>query len=497
VGVLALAFIVYAGTASAQDDLRAGAFLLPLTLAFALQPASRDAWAGAATRRELALGTPVHQAVDRALGPLRGERMLTLARAWPRQSSQDLGFGNLPAVLGRASANGYDPLVSRRTREALPGMSEAGVLPGAFFRSAPSLLERLGIRLVQAPAEALTVPADAFGLGEVLDLPIEAGRPRVLPVPRAFATEVRLGTWMADAVGIPQGQAVARATVHLASGRALSFPLRAGLETAEWALDRADVRPLARHGRPRVLESFRAPGQDWDGHRYLAVLDLGGRYLVEGIRLERDPGAPSRLYLHRAGVADGPRATGLSLVSAYLSDAAVLREIPAVPGVRVYAVRGGFGLARVVDQVKVVPGRAELRAALRQEGAFDPRREAVLLAREAARASLGGPIAGARARRAEVTRLEGRRISLQAEGPGLVVLSATWDEGWTARVDGEGAPVLRVGEAQMGIALGPGPHRLSLRFEPLGFRAGLLLSGLAVLGLALGLVSSGRAPRWI
>jgi hypothetical protein len=225
------------------------------------------------------------------------------------------------------------------------------------------------------------------------------------------------------------------------------------------------------------------------------VLDLGGRYLVEGLRLSRDAGAPGRLYLHRAGVADGPRATGLSLVSAYLSDAAFLREIPAVPSVRVYSVRGGFGLARVVDQVRVVPGRAEVRAALRREGGFDPRREAILDAREAARASLGGPIPAARARRAEVTRIAGRRLSLQAEGPGLLVVSATWDPGWTARVDGEPAPVLRVGEAQIGLRIGPGAHRVGLRFEPRGLRAGLVLCGLAVLGLAAAMAVSGRGPR--
>ncbi|HEY6548308.1 MAG TPA: YfhO family protein, partial [Vicinamibacteria bacterium] len=492
VGVLALGFILYAATASARAELRAGAFLLPMTLALLLQPAGRDAWAGAATRRELAFGTPVHEAVDRALGPLRGERMLTLARSWPRTAALDLGFGNLPAVMGRASANGYNPLVPRRTRDSLLGLNEAGVLPGAFFRSSPFLLERLGIRLVQAPTEGLTVPADSDGLGEVLDLPLEAGRPRLLPVPRTFATSVRLATWMADAVTVPQGQPVASATVRLASGRELTFPIRAGIETGEWALDRSDVGALARHRRPRVQSSFREPGQDFDGHRYFAALDLGGRYLVEGLRLQRVPDTAGRLYLHRAGVGDGARTTGLSLVSAYLSDVAVLREIPAVPRVRLYAVRGASGLARVVDQVRVVAGRAEVREVLRHDGGFDPRREAILDASEAARSSLGGPIPGARARRAEVKRLEGRRISLQAEGPGLVVLSVTWDPGWTARVDGKEAPLVRVGEAQIGLPIGPGPHRIGLRHDPRGFQSGLFLFGLASLGLTLALAASWR-----
>jgi hypothetical protein len=364
VGVLAVGFIFYIAQAGTGEALRAGAFLLPMTAALALQPAGREAWKGAATRRELVFGTPVREAVDRALGPLRGERMLTLARDWPREAAVDLGFGNLAAVMGRSSANGYLPLVPQRTRDALLGMNEAGLLPGAFFRTSPTLLERLGIRVVQAPVAALRAPADGAGLGEVLDLPLEAERPRLLPVPRAFATEVRLATWMADAVGVPQGQPVAEVAVRLASGSELVYSLRAGVETAEWALDRADVRRLARHRKPRVESSFRGKDQGFDGHRYLAVLDLGGRYLVDGLRLRRRAADPGQLYLHRAGTADGPRPTGVSLVSAYVSDLGVLREIPSVPSVRLYSVRGGSGLARVVDQVRVVRDHAEARRTL-------------------------------------------------------------------------------------------------------------------------------------
>ncbi|HEY5906487.1 MAG TPA: hypothetical protein VIZ31_00510, partial [Vicinamibacteria bacterium] len=395
--------------------------------------------------------------------------------------------------MGRSSASGYQPLVPRRTRDALVGMNEAGLLPGAFFRASPTLLERLGIRVVQVPMAELSVPADAAGLGEVLDLPLEAGRPRLLPTPRAFATEVHLATWMADAVGVPQGQPVAEVIVRLASGRELRYPLRAGVETAEWALERADVRPLVRHRRPRVYSSFREPGQDFDGHRYLAVLDLHGRYLVDGLRLQRGAADPGQLYLHRAGTADGPRQTGLSLVSAYVSDLGVLREIPAVPSVRLYSVRGGFGLARVVDQVRVARDHAEARQILRHDPGFDPRREAVLGDLAFAELKVAAALPGARARRAEVKRVEGGRIAVLAEGPGLLVVNTTWDPGWRVRVsDGPITSALRVNEVQTGVLLGPGPQRVSLRYVPRGFREGLAVAGLAGLGL---LAAGYRARR--
>jgi uncharacterized membrane protein YfhO len=92
-----------------------------------------------------------------------------------------------------------------------------------------------------------------------------------------------------------------------------------------------------------------------------------------------------------------------------------------------------------------------------------------------------------------VKRVEGRRIAVLAEGPGLLVVNTTWDPGWRARVsDGPTTRALRVNEVQTGVLLGPGPQRVSLRFEPRGFREGLALAGLAVLGL---LAALGRARR--
>jgi hypothetical protein len=478
VGVLAVGFILYIAAAGARDEVAAAAFLLPLTAGLVLQPHGRDLWSASPTRRELVFGTPAREAVDRALGRWRGERMLTLAREWPREAALDLAFGNLACVSGRSSANGYDPLVPRRLREALPGMDAGGLLPGAFFRTSPVRLEQLGIRLVQAPADALVVPADAQGLGEPLDLALEAGRPRLLPVPSGFATQLRLATWMADAVGLPQGEVVSEAAVRLASGRELVFPLRAGIETGEWAHDRADVRARVRHARPPLQSSFRPAGQDFEGHRYLAVLDLQGRYRIDGLRLERRRG-PGRLYLHRAGLADGARASGVSLVSAYLSETRALREIKAAPTLRLYAVRGSTGLARVVDQVRLLSSDGAAREVLHEDARFDPRREAVLDPAAAKRLGLPLPIPGARAGRAEIVRLEGGRIEVRAEGPGLLVLNSSFDPGWSASVDGEPAAVVPVNGVQTGLGLAPGPHRVRLRHAPRGLRTGIVLALLA------------------
>ena len=489
VGVLALAFILLIAATDTRDPVVAGAFLLPLTASLLLQPLGREAWTGAPTRRELAFGTPAHEAVDRALGPRKAERLLTVAREWP-SAALDLGFGNLASVYARSSLHGYDPLVPRHTRYAFGGMNAAGLLPESFFRTSPGWLERLGVRFVQAPDDALRVSADARGLGDRCG----PAPPRRPPAPHARAERVRHGAAPRHLDGRrggpgqrPRGGPGRRAPGLRARS---AFPLRVGRETGEWAYDRADVRPRVRHARPRLLASFREPGADFDGHRYLAVLRLGGRYRVTGLRLERHPGQ-GRLYLHAAGLADGPSLHGLSLVSAWLSDSAVLREVPAAPTVRLFAVRGGLGLARVIDVLRLVPSEEEIRKLLVGDHGFDPRREGMVTPSEAARAGLR--LTDARAGRAAVVRADGDRLELRAEGPGLLVLTTSFDPGWQAQVTGAPAPVLRVNAVQMGVPLGPGPQRVTLRYHPPGFRAGL---GLALLGagaLALARLRERRA----
>jgi len=490
VGILALALILFFALAESQDPVVAGVFLLPLTVAFLLQPHGRRAWDGAPERAALEAGTATRQAIDRILGPRREERVLTLAREWPAGRELDLAWAGLARFAGRRSVNGYDPMAPLRTRRAWGGMSSAGLLPGAFFRGDVARLERLGTRWIQLPTTALASGVDEHLLGETLDLPLEAGRPRYLPTPFVTATEVRLSTWLADAVVVPHETLVAWLDVHLASGRLLSLPLRAGLDTAEWAWDGPDVRAVVAHGRAEVVEDVPDPGTGRPGHRYLARVALPGRYLVSGLGLRREPG-PGRLYLGRAGLVDaGARARGVSLAAAYVSDAARVREIAATPGVRLFELPRSPAPAHVVASLERLDSEAAVLAALAAPEADgpDPARTAVGLAADLE--SLRLP-AGAVASRAERVRAQAGRLELRALGPGLLVVAESWDPGWTAVVDDRPQAVYRVNHAELAVALGPGAHRVLLRHSAVGLGEGLLLMALALAGM----VASGLRQR--
>lgn len=492
VGVLAMALILYFSLAGSVDPVRAGVWLLPLTTSFLLQAHGRRIWDGAPTEEALVRGTPTRDAIDRAMGRRRAERILTLTRGWPGEEAADLAHANLAVFAGRSSINGYDPMVPLRTRMAYDDMGPGGTLRGAFFRTDPARLEILGVRWVQVHSSALTTRPDRWGFGDTLDITLDTGQPRFFPLPIAPATEVRLASWMSDAVQVHDEEAVAEIEVRLASGRALALAVRAGRETAEWAYERPDVRAAVAHQRAPILETWPEARGTFSGQRYLGILPLPGRYYVDGIRIERLPGR-GHLTISRLTLLDEStgRFTPVSLASGYVSDPAHFREVVATPLVRLFEVRGSPGHAHVSERLRVLPNGDAVLRALRSPAiiGMDARREALAAASDVRGVSLPE---GARASRAEVVRASGGHLDVRAEGPGLLVVAEGWDPGWSGRLDGQRAAVLRVNHAQMGVVLPAGPHRITLDYRAPGLVAGFALSGIGAIGLVV--AQAGRRP---
>jgi hypothetical protein len=481
VGVLALALILYFSLAASPNPVKAGLWLLPLTVSFLLQPHGRGIWSDAPRRVDLERGTPTSQAIDRAL-PRRGERILTLVREWPRREAADLAFGNAGMTRDRVVAGGYDPMASVRGRSLYDGMTAWGALPGAFFRSDAARLEASGVRWVQVPASALTTAPDRAGFGDTLDLQIGPREARFFPLPLVAATEVRVASWLSDATAIPQGETVALIYVRLGTGQEVELPFRAGIDTAEWAHDRDDVRPLVAHGLAPILESFPGPGGGFAGHRYRATLRLPGRYRVDGLRVERRGGA-GILTLGRLALFDqvSGNATPLGLAAGFVSDSGHFREAAATPSVRLFELPRSPGLGRVVERLRLLPDADAVLSGLRDSTSLgiDLSREALATTSDAAAAVVP---AGARSSRAEVVERGAGRLDARAVGPGLLVVAETWEQGWSALLDGWPVPVFRVEHSRMGVVLPAGIHRVELSHRARGLATGAFL---AVCGAAL------------
>jgi hypothetical protein len=492
VGLLAIALILHFALAGSRDRVYAHVFLLPLVVSFLLQPLGRRVWAGAPTLADILEPTPTRAALDHVMGERADERLLSISASWPRARVRDLAWANWATFAGRRNANGYDPLVPQERLLALGGMRADGTVARELLDSDPGRLELLGVRWVQASSAELAVPGDEHGLGEPLEVVVEPGRPALFELPITRATEVRLASYLSNAVDVPDGQLVAECTARLASGREVVLPVRAGVETAEWAWDRPDVRGRVRHSRPRLLATF-ATRQGVTGNQYLAVLPLGARYAVRSLRFRALPGAPP-LRVVRAGLwdADGPRSSGVSTVSAFLSDEVRLAEAAATPLVTLLEVRRGIGPAHVVETLRRLPDAArvleELRAPTRL--GVDSGREA--LAAEADVRGIELP-PGSRAQAADVPRASRGRIVVRASGPGLLVVGEGYDPGFSARVDGAPARVLRVNADRLGVVLQQGTHRVVLSHRARGLLAGVVLASLAACATLLAALRAASA----
>jgi hypothetical protein len=77
-------------------------------------------------------------------------------------------------------------------------------------------------------------------------------------------------------------------------------------------------------------------------------------------------------------------------------------------------------------------------------------------------------------------------IAVQSPRQNKLVVSETWDPGWRATVNGRLARVDPHLGILLGVAVGPGPSRVELRYHPDGFAAGTALSLLGLAAVAFG-----------
>lgn len=222
--------------------------------------------------------------------------------------------------------------------------------------------------------------------------------------------------------------------------------------------------------RWRVFGSFDKDIADFDPKEQAALRE---RFLAA------TPDAQGKLLRIAAvrnvvGVRPGPLADG----------AGEVRDLPSLfaSPVRVARLDGARPRAYLVDGVRRGDGADALL-----DPAFDPDREAVV--------DGGAPRApsGASAGTAAVTGFgcAAVQVTVDAPAPARLVLVDAYDGGWRAAVDGASVPVARTNVAFRSVEVPAGRHAVEWTYVPPGFRAGLVLSAVA-LAAWLALV---RVPR--
>ncbi|HEX2517865.1 MAG TPA: phospholipid carrier-dependent glycosyltransferase, partial [Chloroflexota bacterium] len=120
------------------------------------------------------------------------------------------------------------------------------------------------------------------------------------PAPQTGGEAVRslaIVSFLANGLAVPQGAIVGEVRLW-GGGTEVLLPLRAGVETAEWAIDRPDVAGQAGHRRAQVAGHWIGQPR---GNLYLALLDLPRPLVVEGWELRPGPASgATQLHLRAA-----------------------------------------------------------------------------------------------------------------------------------------------------------------------------------------------------
>lgn len=75
--------------------------------------------------------------------------------------------------------------------------------------------------------------------------------------------------------------------------------------------------------------------------------------------------------------------------------------------------------------------------------------------------------------------------AVTTDHPGILFLSMPYSPGWTAMVDGQPEPVVRVNTAFSGVRLSPGTHWVELHYVTPGLRSGVVIAVLATVAILL------------
>lgn len=284
---------------------------------------------------------------------------------------------------------------------------------------------------------------------------------------------LRIISHMACSVDIDQGATVAELT-WTGDGVDHRLPLRAGIDTSEWAIDRPGL--LVHHGRAPVAFSFDAP--EAPGHYYVSekALSDGKDVSIGAISIQMAPSHDFAIRIHKVELLD---AAGH-----------IVPVEPEQPGLTIDKSNPAVTLARrqvqpplqwsvcVVRALAEEPMRTALTSgALPDGGRFEPHTLALL----DADATFASPTCRAPAIVKVQERSSSRiRVLVVGAGSSMLVISQAFYPGWDARIDGKKAAIVPIDGVIQGVMVPNGEHVIELNFVPRSFVLGCAVTLLAI-----------------
>lgn len=337
-------------------------------------------------------------------------------------------YPNFFLAYGLSSTNIYLPLVPRAYEEYEEALT-------------PERLNALNVKYYLIPqllpvdeeAELYDVrnPFSALPIGEWVTFP---------PVE---VSGLYIESYLSHSADLEDGTLVGELLLRRVSGEEITVPLRAGLETAEWAYERSDVHDKVAHSMPQVISTWPArsgfPPVDHVGHTYEAHVEIDPGEVeafrlrlsrpaafvrVERVRL-KGPSGQERLLSHLVGLGDHSIAYRSEDVVIYRNHDALSRAYT-LPASSLSAPGGE-------DTLSLPPALRDTDVAA-----------------------------------AQVVSYQDRQVVLRAsvEAPSYLVLADLDYPGWRATVDGVPTPIVPVDDIFRGLPLSPGDHDVIFTYRP-------------------------------
>lgn len=384
-----------------------------------------DATYNAAQPREVSLAEP------RSLRFLRQDelcRLYTKEEIVPDPAVQrESYYPNHALSFGLDSANVYMPLVPQRLAAYTENIT-------------PERLNRMNVGYYLVPQ---LLPVDAASeLYDVEDplAAIPTGRWLDVQVPGVAVVEIE--SYVSHAMDLVDGTRAAELIVRDVTGAESTFPLRVGLETAEWAYERDDVRAKVAHSLPAVASTWPAssgfPPREHVGHTYLACFSFAQPMAVNAIMLRLAmPQAFIRVERVRLRTADGREWLLSHLVG--LGDHSIVYRSE---DVLIYRNHDALPRAYTLPANRVAQRGLDL--------------------------SLPECLTPSDVKEAQIDMYSDTNVSMRASVPqaSYLVLADLHYPGWHAFVDGVEVPILRADGVYRSVALAPGEHRISIAYRP-------------------------------
>ena len=420
-------------------------------------------------------------------------RIQTAVEYAEEQSSNPLIDGpNLTALHKLQNVAGYEPLIGERYSRALGNVFLDSVTPRrgsvsdrALFDTRSHVLDLLSTVYVASyanleinPSIALKRDAIEFAAGD-LGEEIKPGATAILEVPATTADTLVLVTSLSHSVEVADDTRVAAIKVSTSDNRSIELSLRAGIDTAEWAHERADVRAAIKHRLAPIFDQL--PGDNTNSflaNRYLTRLPLGRSAKVVRVEVTNLTGGQT-VALWKASLFDSTNGSSRPVQH---FDWNRWQEVYNQNGALVLRNQRALPRAWLVAEVESVDAAEALRR-IRGESAqvFDPRRTALLEVPPAELPQLsGGQLAADSSARITSYQNNHLRIETSAATPTVLVVSEMFYSGWQGTIDGQPARIFVTDYLLRGVAVPAGKHVVEMRYRAPAARNGLIVSGVAL-----------------